>query len=210
MTLEGKLDTLIGLFREHAAYQRQILNRLLEEVQGVQASSRGMQASSNTSSTVHQQRLSALTDLTAVPAQSYVEFAQSSLSSVISFDPPKDLERAYEKDIYGYLVIYENQMKGKTFDEILKNKSLCKDLDHTFHTCVVNFFDFPSLFQNQMDSRTKQIIDSEALKRTKIVQAYLKILNLFGVSGVDISKLHSRLRAKMRQSIRKARKDPLA
>jgi hypothetical protein len=199
MTLEDKLDILIGLFREHAAYQRQILNRLVED-----------HSRPTPIDLVHQQHLSDLRDLTLGLTSSNGEFPYPSASSVPaspSFDPNRDLEKVYEKEIYGYLVSFERQMKGKTFEEITKEKSICKYFDHTFHTCVVNFFDFNSHFQNQNDARTKEVIDSEVVKRTEIVNAYAKVLNLFGVTGVDISKLHSRLRAKMRQSIRKTSKD---
>jgi hypothetical protein len=114
-----------------------------------------------------------------------------------------DTAEVSEDNIFGYLLPLYEQVQNELFSEIIDDRNLVSRLDHTFHTVVINSFDFRETITNHPRKTTKTIIYEESFKIDKIINTYVQIFNHWRVIGVDIKDLRKRLKKKIRQCLRK-------
>jgi hypothetical protein len=150
---------------------------------------------------------SSLTRRNSRPQPSLPQLTQSNGegNAVISTEEDNDIttEAVSYDEISGYISPYIHSFKNLQYQDLIRTRPLSKALDQTLTACILNFFPVKDLLQEFPALTTKQIIESFILQRTKVLNIYMKIFQKIEVTDVDGSDLHSRLREKLRQNIRK-------
>jgi hypothetical protein len=123
--------------------------------------------------------------------------------NILSSPHHVEVDEVNENHIYGYISPHILKLRKRTYHEIISHKILLQSLEIPLQMCANNFFPFNELLNHNNYLGTKDLIESQSFKRTKVISTFVDILTKYEVIGVDIKDLDSRFRSKLRQNIRK-------